>query len=86
MNKDQKERSKKFTESRRGRSKKVVASLDLKEDIPVPKIVLDMPKPSEKVWWTPKEIIDIRDSIIGSTRGYDLKVHCTTGGNPQVGR
>ena len=33
-----------------------------------------MPKPGEKHWWTPHKVVDIRDSIMGSTRGYDLKV------------
>ena len=74
MNKDQVERSKKLADSKRGRYKKVVADLDLQEEIPIPKVVLDMPKPGEKHWWEPKEVIDIRDSIMGSTRGYDLKV------------
>jgi hypothetical protein len=74
MNLEQKERSVKTTTSKRGRQKKFMANLDLQEKIPVPKVLLEMPKPGENAWWGPKEIVDIRDSIMGSTRGYDLRV------------
>ena len=73
MNLEQKERSAKIANSRRS-PKKVVANLDLQEEIPIPKIVPGKPEPGGKRWWTPTEILDIRDSIMGSTRGYDLKV------------
>ena len=74
MNLEQKARVDKTINSKANRNRKVVANLDLREEIPIPKIVLEMPKPGEKVFWTPKKIIDVRDSIMGSTRGYDLKI------------
>ena len=74
MNLEQKARVNRTINSKANRNRKVVANLDLREEIPIPKIVLEMPKPGEKVFWTPKKIIDVRDSIMGSTRGYDLKI------------
>ena len=75
MNKEQKERAKKLASSRTSKPKKVVASLDLQDKIPIPKILPERPKPGEKIkMWEPKKILDIRDSIMGSTRGYDLKI------------